>query len=209
MLGAGNFGITYQAEHQTLAGRYAAIKEFFPSEWVSRDSDGITVSATSAGLKTMGEKSGQNLHDWGRERFIDEAQALAAIEHKGIVRIVDFFPENGTAYLVMVWEDGEPLSARLQNSKVLPEEELYQCLVQALNALEAVHAQGYLHRDLKPDNLYLRHRDNQLMLIDFGAARQAIGGTLRTLTSILTPGYAPIEQYPSVLVQREMDTELV
>lgn len=195
VLGSGSFGVTYKAEHVTLSGRHAAIKEFFPALWVTRGAGGIEVVANGTGAQTMEPGGGQSWFEWGRERFIGEARALAAIEDEGVVQVLDFFPANGTAYFVMAYEEGEPFSARLSDSARVPELELRERLVQVLNALEAVHQARYLHRDLKPDNLYLRRRDDRLMLIDFGSARQTLGKRSQPLTSILTPGYAPIEQY--------------
>ena len=98
----------------------------------------------------------------------------------------------------MEYEDGESLSALLQRGGILPESELRHLLDDVMPALEAVHGQGYLHRDLKPSNLYIRSSDTRVMLIDFGAARQALGRRTRSVTSVVTPGYSPIEQYVTV-----------
>ena len=87
---------------------------------------------------------------------------------------------------------------RLQRGGILPESELRHLLDDVMPALEAVHGQGYLHRDLKPSNLYIRSSDTRVMLIDFGAARQALGRRTRSVTSVVTPGYSPIEQYVTV-----------
>jgi len=86
----------------------------------------------------------------------------------------------------------------LQRGGILPEHELHHLLDDVMPALEAVHGQGYLHRDLKPSNLYIRSADARVMLIDFGAARQALGQRTRSVTSVVTPGYSPIEQYVTV-----------
>ena len=119
---------------------------------------------------------------------------LARVNHPGVVRVRDFFEANGTAYIVMDYEDGEPLSQILQRDKTLPEEQVRRLLGDVLPALDAVHAQGYLHRDLKPANLY-HHSDGRTILIDFGAARQALGRRSKSVTSVFSPGYSPIEQY--------------
>ena len=115
-----------------------------------------------------------------------------------MVRVRDYFTANGSAYIVMEYEDGESLSALLQRGGILPESELRHLLDDVMPALEAVHGQGYLHRDLKPSNLYIRSSDTRVMLIDFGAARQALGRRTRSVTSVVTPGYSPIEQYVTV-----------
>lgn len=94
----------------------------------------------------------------------------------------------------MDYEDGEPLSQMLQRERTLSEEQIRRLLGDVLPALEAVHAQGYLHRDLKPANLY-RRSDGRTILIDFGAARQALGRRSKSVTSVFSPGYSPIEQY--------------
>ena len=111
-----------------------------------------------------------------------------------MVRVRDFFEANGTAYIVMDYEDGEALSQLLQREKTLSEERARRLVDDVLPALKAVHDQGYLHRDLKPANLYLRS-DNRTILIDFGAARQALGRRSKSVTSVFSPGYSPIEQY--------------
>ena len=209
VLGAGSFGITYKAQHDAL-GYYVAIKEYFPTAWAYRDPDGITVLASASGQQPISDKDDTLSYEWGRDRFLQEARTLHAIKHDGVVTIRDFFPANETAYLVMDFEAGESLAERLERTpdSTLPESELQPLLEQMLDALDAVHAQGYLHRDLKPDNLYLRERDGRLMLIDFGAARQAIGNNSLTLTNVLTPGYAPIEQYSGKAEQQGPQTDL-
>jgi formylglycine-generating enzyme required for sulfatase activity len=128
------------------------------------------------------------------ERFLNEAQTLVRVEHPGVVRVQDYFQANGTAYIVMDYVDGEPLSQILQREKTLPEERVRRLIENVLPALDAVHAQGYLHRDLKPANLYCRS-DGRTILIDFGAARQALGRRSKSVTSVFSPGYSPIEQY--------------
>ncbi|HQC73308.1 MAG TPA: serine/threonine-protein kinase, partial [Candidatus Competibacteraceae bacterium] len=196
ILGAGGFGITYRAMHEALENE-VAIKEYFPAEWAYRDHNGITVRANAQGQ--IPARSGEPpCYDWGLQRFLDEAKILVQINHPGVVRVRDYFTANGSAYIVMEFEEGESLSTSLQRGGILPEQELRRLLDDVLPALEAVHGQGYLHRDLKPSNLYVRNRDGHTMLIDFGAARQALGRRTRSVTSVVTPGYSPIEQYVTV-----------
>ncbi len=196
ILGAGGFGITYRAMHEALENE-VAIKEYFPAEWAYRDHNGITVRANAQGQ--IPARSGEPpCYDWGLQRFLDEAKILVQINHPGVVRVRDYFTANGSAYIVMEFEEGESLSTSLQRGGILPEQELRRLLDDVLPALEAVHGQGYLHRDLKPSNLYVRNRDGHVMLIDFGAARQALGRRTRSVTSVVTPGYLPIEQYVTV-----------
>ncbi len=192
VLGAGGFGITYLGMHEALQIR-VAIKEYFPVEWFYRDNDAISVLANTQG-SLPDAKTGQQIYLYGLERFLYEARVLARINHPGVVRVRDFFEANGTAYIVMDYEDGEPLSHRLHQEKSLSEDQVLRLADDLLSALAAVHTQGYLHRDLKPDNLY-RRSDGRTILIDFGAARQALGQHSNSVTSILSPGYSPIEQY--------------
>jgi formylglycine-generating enzyme required for sulfatase activity/serine/threonine protein kinase len=196
VLGAGGFGITYRALHEALENE-VAIKEYFPAEWAYRDHDGTTVRPNAQGQ--IPARDGEPAcYTWGLQRFLDEAKILVQINHPGVVRVRDYFTANGSAYIVMEYEEGESLSAALQRGGILPEQELRRMLEDVIPALEAVHAQGYLHRDLKPSNLYIRSSDGHMMLIDFGAARQALGRRSRTVTSVVTPGYSPIEQYVTV-----------
>jgi formylglycine-generating enzyme required for sulfatase activity len=193
VLGAGGFGITYRAVHEALRSQ-AAIKEYFPVEWSYRDSDAVNVLANTQGGMPTSEVGGEACYAWGLERFLNEARILAEVNHASVVRVRDFFEANGTAYIVMDYEDGEPLSQVLQREKTLSEERIQQLLGDVLPALEAIHTLGYLHRDLKPANLYCRS-DGRTILIDFGAARQALGQRSKNITSVFTVGYSPIEQY--------------
>ncbi|MBL8258280.1 MAG: SUMF1/EgtB/PvdO family nonheme iron enzyme [Candidatus Competibacteraceae bacterium] len=193
VLGAGGFGITYMAVHEALRSR-VAIKEYFPVEWSYRDRDDVNVLANTQGGLPTSEAGEKPCYAWGLERFLHEAQVLAQVNHSGVVRVKDFFEANGTAYIVMDYEDGESLSQILQRDKTLPEERIRRLLGDVLPALEAVHSLGYLHRDLKPANLYCRF-DGRTLLIDFGAARQALSRRSRNITSVFTVGYSPIEQY--------------
>lgn len=191
VLGAGGFGITYMAMHDALR-TWAAIKEYFPVEWSYRDEN--TVMPNTQGGMPTSEAGEDACYTWGLERFLSEAQILAQISHPGVVRVRDFFEANGTAYIVMDYEDGKPLSKVLQEEKTLPEPQVRRLVDDILPALEAVHALGYLHRDIKPANLYCRS-DGRTILIDFGAARQALGRHSKSVTSVFSPGYSPIEQY--------------
>ncbi|MDG4550097.1 MAG: SUMF1/EgtB/PvdO family nonheme iron enzyme [Candidatus Contendobacter sp.] len=196
VLGAGGFGITYKAIHEALENE-VAIKEYFPAEWAYRDHNGITVRPNAQG-QIPARDSEPPCYEWGLQRFLDEAKILVQVNHPGVVRVRDYFTANGTAYIVMEYEEGESLSATLQRGGILPEPELRRILNDVMPALEAVHAQGYLHRDIKPSNLYIRASSNRVILIDFGAARQALGRRTRSVTSVVTPGYSPIEQYVTV-----------
>ncbi len=185
VIGHGGFGITYRAFDTQLA-KFVAIKEYLPIEFAVRRADGQMVprSARSADDYT-----------WGLERFLDEARALARFRHRHIVPVLRYFEANGTAYTVMEFEDGKSVSELLREpSGRLPADDVQRLATGLMDGLGTVHSQGFLHRDIKPSNIIIR-RDGVPVLIDFGAARQAMGERTRTLTGVLTPQYAPIEQY--------------
>jgi serine/threonine protein kinase len=184
VLGVGGFGVTYLAWDSHLE-KPVAIKEYLPGELAARGADGKVVPLSP-------EREAD--YRWGLERFLQEARTLARFEHPNIVRVLRYFEANGTAYMVMDYERGEPLKTVLQHSPQPPETLLKELARPLLDGLAVVHAGGFLHRDIKPDNIVVR-ANGQPVLIDFGAARNAIGGTTRSLTAVLTPGYAPLEQY--------------
>jgi hypothetical protein len=185
VIGHGGFGITYRAFDGQLA-KVVAIKEYLPIEFAVRQNGGKVVP--------RGARFADDFA-WGRDRFLDEARALARFRHPHIVPVLRFLEANGTAYTVMEFEDGRSVAEWLrQTGRRLPPPDARQLAEGLLSGLGAVHAQGFLHRDIKPSNVIIR-RDGVPILIDFGAARQAIGGRTRTLTGVLTPQYAPIEQY--------------
>jgi formylglycine-generating enzyme required for sulfatase activity/serine/threonine protein kinase len=190
VLGAGGFGITYRAAEQ-FTERPVAIKEFLPTAIAQRAPDGVSVRPLSRGSVDFG---------WGLERFRLEARTLIALKHKNVVPVLQYFEANGTGYLVMEYQNGRTLGARLKPDKHLGPEELERVLAPLLDALAAVHAKGFLHRDIKPDNIFLRE-DGTPLLLDFGAARQAVGAKSQNLTAIVSEGYAPLEQYESGSVQ--------
>jgi serine/threonine protein kinase len=193
ILGAGGFGVTYKALDTHLE-TWVAIKEYFPVEWSFRDHDGVTVHSNTQG-QTSTVEGQESDYRWGLERFLDEARVLARIQHPHVVRVKRYFRAHGTAYIVMDYEEGESLSAILRDDEIFDEEQIRGLLEDVLPALQAVHDQGYLHRDIKPANLYLRSTDHRVMLIDFGAARAALGYHSKSVTSLVTPGYSPPEQY--------------
>ena len=184
VLGAGGFGTTYLARDTHLE-KQVAIKEYFPSELAMRAPHGTVQPATS-------QRDAD--YRWGLDRFLLEARTLARFSHPNIVRVLRYFEAHGTAYMVMDYERGEPLKNLLVLNPRLPEAELRRLLAPLLDGLRVVHAAGFLHRDVKPDNIFVR-TDGAPVLIDFGSARNALGGETRSLTAILTPGYAPLEQY--------------
>jgi serine/threonine protein kinase len=133
--------------------------------------------------------------EWGLERFRDEARALIRIRNAAVVQALRFFTAHNTGYLVMDYVEGRSLSDVLVRSGTLGEKRIREITDELLNGLAAAHAAGYLHRDIKPSNIYLRAEDGQPVLLDFGAARQALGRETKTLSAIVTPGFSPPEQY--------------
>jgi len=130
----------------------------------------------------------------GLDRFLDEARTLARFDHPHLNKVHRFFEANGTAYLVLEYIDGQTLSRLLTKYLTVPDTHLQRIIREVLSGLAEVHQAGYVHRDIKPSNIMLRS-DGSAVLLDFGAARQAVGQRSKSVTSILTPGYAPIEQY--------------
>ena len=183
VLGVGGFGITYLGTDLNL-DKKVAIKEYFPGGAVSRMQGGdITLTGPD-----MEQEYAQGL-----DRFLKEARTLANFSHPHIVRVNRYFKAHGTGYMVMDYEDGESLKSWLKRNPVPDEEVLKGIMAPLLDGIEKVHTAGFLHRDIKPDNIFVRKRGDPV-LIDFGSARQALQNTT-TLTALVTPGYAPFEQY--------------
>lgn len=184
VLGIGTFGITYKAQDSHL-GISVVIKEYLPESFARR-SEGHGVAPISADTR--------EIFLWGRERFLDEAKILAKFQHPNIVRVNRYFIANDTAYFVMDFAEGETLQSILARTERAPSEiDLLNIFTQVLNGLNVVHQQKYLHRDIKPGNIFIR-RDRSAMLIDFGAARHEIPDDGSTTVQV-TPGYAPVELY--------------
>ena len=186
VLGSGGFGITYRA-YDTHLNTVVAIKEYLPRDFAMRTTTRTVVPTSQADRAD---------YAWGLERFLDEARTLARFKHPHINQVHRYFEAHGTAYMVLEYIEGETLSAVLQRQETLSEAQLERLLREVLSGLAEVHAADYVHRDLKPGNLMVRP-DGSTVILDFGAARQAVGQRSKSLRSILTPGYAPIEQYDS------------
>ncbi|MEZ5471359.1 MAG: SUMF1/EgtB/PvdO family nonheme iron enzyme [Marinicella sp.] len=189
ILGEGGFGITYLAE-DTQLDRKVAIKEYFPTDLSVRARDSKTINPKS---------STEENYQFGLIKFLEEAKTLAQFKHPNIVGVNRFIEANNTAYLIMDFEEGEDLSDYLKRTGFkgnMPETELKGYLIPILQGLQAVHEKGLLHRDVKPGNIYLR-KGGEPMLIDFGAARYALGEHSKSMSAIISMGYAPPEQYSS------------
>jgi serine/threonine protein kinase len=187
VLGHGGFGITYLAWDLNLETKLA-VKEYLPTGVATRTSGQTTVAAYS----------GQSKQDfeWGLEKFLDEARVLAKFKHlAGIASVVNFFRANGTAYLVMEYLEGVTMAHQLdQAGGRIPWDRTLRLMIPVIQALKEVHHTGVLHRDISPDNVYLT-QSGGVKVLDFGAARYALGQQSRNLSVILKEGYAPEEQY--------------
>jgi hypothetical protein len=166
--------------------RAVAIKEYLPSGIATREPKDSSVRPISS--------ADAEEFEWGLDRFQKEAAVLVTFRHPNIVPVFRFFEANSTAYMVMEYQDGRSLAQILHSGKKYSEQEIYDIIDPLIEGLERVHANNFLHRDIKPGNIYVRE-DGSPVLIDFGAARQAMGQRSQNLTRIFTPGYAPHEQY--------------
>lgn len=187
ILGQGGFGITYLAHDENLL-QDVAVKEYFPREYAVRLDDGAVEPAA---------EEHQSDYDWGLSRFISEGRILAQYDHPAIVRVMSVFESNNTAYLVMRYEQGVTLKEallKIGTAESFEEKDLKILLGNILDGLERMHESCVIHRDIKPDNVFMR-KDGTPLLLDFGSARQAMGEKTLDLTTIVSAGYAPIEQY--------------
>ena len=184
VVGEGGFGIVYSARDLSL-DRVVAVKEYMPSTLAGRmQSNRIHVRAQHKGA-----------FDAGLRSFINEARLLAKFSHPALVHVYRFFEENGTAYMVMRYYEGQTFRAFLaEHQASMNERWLSAMLCPILEVLEMLHAADCFHRDIAPDNIFLQE-SGMPVLLDFGAARRIIGDMTQALTMVLKPGFAPIEQY--------------
>ena len=182
----GGFGITYLGYDLSLETR-VAIKEYLPRDMAGRDDDHRTV--------VLHSQDDTESFTYGLEQFLKEARTLAKFNHPRVVRVRAFFQANATAYLIMDYIEGISLAEFLERlDGPLTEQQALDVMLPILDGVGVVHSQGFLHRDIKPQNIYLTSA-RQPILLDFGAARLAMGEKSRSLSVILTPGFAPYEQY--------------
>ena len=193
VLGQGGFGITYLGMDE-LHEKPVAIKEFFPQGIVTRNIEyQDTVTVTFVGEKENYEK--------GKERFLKEARTMAKFsKDEGIVKALDFFEINNTAYIVMEYLEGVTLKQYLRENQRIAPEDLIELLVPLIESLDEIHSQGMIHRDISPDNIMVLP-DGRIKLMDFGAARDYTEFGEKSLSIVLKPGYAPPEQYQTHGVQ--------
>lgn len=190
VLGEGGFGITYRG-WDLQQGRKIAIKEYFPAGLVTRDT-------SRGGDNTVQSISGRMREHYraGLEKYENEAKCLMDLKGTpGIVKILSFFHENATAYIIMEFIEGVNLRDYLTlNQGCLTEKKTLDLFHALLCSLDSVHKMGIVHRDISPDNILVQP-DGTLKLIDFGAARHSTGQATQSMTVILKQGYAPEEQY--------------
>lgn len=188
VLGQGGFGITYLAEH-TFLDKLVAIKEFFPKEYCERDE--------STSHVTIGLKNSSELVETLKAKFLKEAKNISKLDHPGIVKIFDIFQENGTAYYIMEYVEGESLSSKIKRDGAMSEGDAISILRKVASAIEHIHGLSMNHLDIKPANIMIRAKDGEPILIDFGLSKQydAAGSQTSTTPVGISHGYAPIEQY--------------
>ncbi|MEN6595775.1 MAG: protein kinase [Clostridiaceae bacterium] len=188
VLGQGGFGITYIGWDLNLDIK-VAIKEYYPEGCVTRDTHTHVSVLTYAGAK-------EAYFQKGKERFVNEARALAKFSgDSGVVGVRTFFYENGTAYIVMDFVEGETLKSYAKRmGGRLPAAEVLARFQPIFRSLARVHDNGLLHRDISPDNIMLK-TDGTLALLDFGAARQMSTEGEHSNTINVKHGFAPEEQY--------------
>jgi serine/threonine protein kinase len=180
VLGVGGFGLTYLALDSNLNLK-VAVKEYLPADIALRGADQAIGPRSPDTAETFG---------WGKQRFMDESRTVASFRHPNIVRVMRFFEANGTAYMVMEFVEGAALGDWIKPRRPLAEPQVAAIAAPLLDGLEVVHKAGFLHRDIKPGNIYVRE-DGAPVLLDFGSARQKSS----ELTAVVSPGYAPFEQY--------------
>ena len=185
VIGQGGFGITYLA-YDTDLQRRVAVKECYPRDFVARE--GTTVVPTGASEKKD--------FSWALGKFVDEATTLARFKHPGIVQVLQILKdENQSAYIVLEFVDGQSFDQWLKAQPGPPDEaSLKQIIAPLMDALEVVHDNNIAHRDIAPDNIYIR-KDGTAVLLDFGAAKQTLSQQSRTLNLVVKDGYSAPEQY--------------
>ena len=187
VLGQGGFGITYLATQVALE-RKVAIKEFFMKEHCNRD---VATSHVS-----VGSQGSQELVARFRQKFVKEARMIAGLNHPHIIRIIDVFEENGTAYYVMEYMGNGSLAEYLKRNGAVRESEALHYIYQLADALKFIHQHQMNHLDIKPGNVLLDNNNNAT-LIDFGLSKRYDGEGHQTSTTPIgiSAGYAPMEQY--------------
>ncbi|MEK8033332.1 protein kinase [Ideonella sp. DXS29W] len=185
-LGVGGFGIVYLAQDHALQ-RLVAVKEYMPGQLAQRG------SGSQVSLRTSDD---QDTFELGRRSFVNEARLLARFDHRSLLKVYQFWEANGTAYMAMPFLQGQTLK-QVRKAMVGPPDDAFvlKVLLPLLDGLSLLHAESVYHRDIAPDNILLPDGGGDPILLDFGAARHAIGDRTQMFTAILKPSFAPIEQY--------------
>jgi len=187
LIGSGGFSLIYLAEDEDTRDQ-VVIKEYLPKKFSVRDERGR--------VQVCGPDQTHAFHN-GRKLFYQEIKALATLRHPNIVNVRTFFMENNTAYLVMDYEQGKNLGAYIKkHNGGLSTTFLLTVFPAVLDAMSLVHAKGHLHLDIKPSNIHLRPGGDPLLL-DFGAVHQFATTRRHQSAQVVTPGFAPVEQYYS------------
>lgn len=183
VLGVGGFGVTYLATDVNLNLK-VVLKEYMPVDFAARAVDHSVAARTP---------KDNDSYDWGLRRFLDEARTLASFRHPNIVRVMRFFEGNHTGYMVMEFVEGKPLHTWIMPRRPIRQQDVLDIIGPLLGGLAVIHKAAYLHRDIKPANVFMR-TDGTPVLLDFGSAREIKGGD-QEVTVMVSPGYAPLEQY--------------
>jgi serine/threonine protein kinase len=193
VLGVGGFGVVYLANDYSLE-RQVALKEYMPASLAVRGEGSLITLRSEAMAETYAV---------GLRSFINEARLLAKFDHPSLVKVYRFWEDNGTAYMVMPYLQGITLRDTRRAMPQPPDEAwIRRVLDPMLDALEQLHNDGVYHRDVAPDNILLPPAGAPILL-DFGAARRVISDRTQSLTAILKPSYAPIEQYADMAGMRQ------
>lgn len=193
VLGTGGFGIVYLARDHSLE-REVALKEYMPGSLAMRGRGQMVAVRPGSASET---------YALGLRSFVNEARLLARFNHPSLVKVYRFWEGNGTAYMVMPYLLGRTLRDVRRSMERPPTEEWIRSVLDpVMDALDLLHREGVYHRDIAPDNILLPPGEMPVLL-DFGAARRAIGDSAETFTAILKPSYAPIEQYAEVTHLRQ------
>ena len=187
ILGQGGFGITYLAEDTRMRVK-VAIKELFPEEFATRGQGSMVVPRRQSDADDFA---------WAKDKFDEEAATLIRLNHPNVVRVFRLFEKNNTAYIVMEYVAGKNLKDWIKDNPQPAEGALRNVLFPLLDGLEYVHRQGFLHRDISPENIKFTE-DGRPLLVDFGNAR-AVKGPHKTV--VIKHGFSPIEQYQASAAQ--------
>jgi serine/threonine protein kinase len=194
VIGVGGFGIVYRAWEPALE-REVALKEYMPMGMVGRGPDGHV---------TLRSRTHEADFSLGLRSFVNEARLLARFDHPSLVKVHRFWEANGTAYMAMPFYKAQTLRQRRQDMGSQPPTQawLMSMIEPLIGALAEMHRANVYHRDIAPDNI-LWCADNHPVLLDFGAARHVLADRTQTLTAILKPQFAPIEQYADAQAMRQ------